>query len=97
MSLFVVASGCMHMDFSVNVFDIRRPYVPQATFDDQKDATSGMAWRDKDGEELITASKVNDNNAKKKGVNSYWGHPEMSYISGWRPVHALPQARSSPR
>lgn len=45
------------MDYHINVFDIRRPFVPQVTFHDQSDSTSAIAWRDKEGMELLSASK----------------------------------------
>ncbi len=52
-----LASACLHKDFSIGVFDVRRPCVPRATFEDQRDGTCDMAWLDLEGRELLSASR----------------------------------------
>jgi len=43
------------MDFTVNLWDIRRPFVPMAAWEDQRDATTGIVWRDENA--IIAACK----------------------------------------
>ncbi|CAH0389675.1 unnamed protein product [Bemisia tabaci] len=40
-----IASCALVVDCSINVWDIRRPYVPFASFDQHKDVATGIAWR----------------------------------------------------
>ncbi|CAL4138926.1 unnamed protein product, partial [Meganyctiphanes norvegica] len=40
-----IASSAIVMDCSINVWDIRRPYIPLATFNEHKKLTTGIAWR----------------------------------------------------
>ncbi|KAI5710265.1 hypothetical protein M8J75_007112 [Diaphorina citri] len=42
---FHLASCSLVVDSSVNVWDIRRPYIPLASFTEHKDVVSGLAWR----------------------------------------------------
>lgn len=40
-----IASSALVMDCNVNVWDIRRPYIPFASFDHHKDVATGVVWR----------------------------------------------------
>lgn len=40
-----IASCALVVDCSINVWDIRRPYIPFASFNEHKDIASGVAWR----------------------------------------------------
>ena len=40
--LFFVFSCALLLDFNIHVWDIRRPYIPSASFPDHKDVTTGM-------------------------------------------------------
>lgn len=40
-----IASSSLVVDFTVNVWDVRRPYVPFASFCEHKDVATGFAWR----------------------------------------------------
>lgn len=41
---FQIASSSLVVDFSVSVWDIRRPYIPYALFTEHKDVTRGFVW-----------------------------------------------------
>lgn len=55
---FYIASSSLVVDFNVNVWDIRRPYMSYAVFAEHKDVTTGFAWRG-DPRSLISAGKDN--------------------------------------
>ncbi|KAE8744591.1 hypothetical protein FOCC_FOCC008720 [Frankliniella occidentalis] len=40
-----IASCALVVDSSINVWDIRRPYIPFASFKEHKDVATGLAWR----------------------------------------------------
>lgn len=40
-----IASCALVVDCSVNIWDVRRPYIPFAAFNEHKDIASGIAWR----------------------------------------------------
>lgn len=42
---FHIASVALVVDCSVNVWDVRRPYIPFAAFNEHKDVATGIAWR----------------------------------------------------
>ncbi|XP_052255836.1 GATOR complex protein WDR24-like isoform X2 [Dreissena polymorpha] len=52
-----IASCSLLIDFNINIWDIRRPYVPFATFDMHKDATTSMMFKNKDPHVMLSASK----------------------------------------
>ncbi|XP_052812838.1 GATOR complex protein WDR24-like isoform X1 [Mya arenaria] len=54
---FHIASCSLLVDCSINIWDIRRPYVPFATFDDHKDVTSSLLFKNKDPHVMISGSK----------------------------------------
>ncbi|XP_023244800.1 GATOR complex protein WDR24-like [Centruroides sculpturatus] len=53
---FNIASSSLLLDFDVNVWDIRRPYIPFAAFSEHKDVTTGFVWR-QDPQILLSTSK----------------------------------------
>ncbi|KAF5296732.1 hypothetical protein FQR65_LT10168 [Abscondita terminalis] len=40
-----IASCALVVDCSINVWDIRRPYIPFAAFNEHKDVATGVVWR----------------------------------------------------
>ncbi|KAF7994348.1 hypothetical protein HCN44_003820 [Aphidius gifuensis] len=40
-----IASCALVVDCSINVWDIRRPFIPFASFNEHKDVPTGVAWR----------------------------------------------------
>lgn len=40
-----IASCALVIDCTINIWDIRRPYIPFAAFNEHKDIASGVAWR----------------------------------------------------
>ncbi|XP_078610021.1 GATOR2 complex protein WDR24-like [Branchiostoma floridae x Branchiostoma japonicum] len=40
-----IASCSLLVDFSINIWDIRRPYIPFAAFEEHRDVTTGITWR----------------------------------------------------
>ncbi|XP_036366644.1 GATOR complex protein WDR24-like [Octopus sinensis] len=42
---YLIASSSLLVDFAVNIWDIRRPYIPLAAFNRHKDVASGIQWR----------------------------------------------------
>ncbi|XP_074036380.1 WD repeat domain 24 isoform X2 [Leptinotarsa decemlineata] len=40
-----IASCALVIDCSINVWDVRRPYIPFASFNEHRDTASGIAWR----------------------------------------------------
>lgn len=51
-----IASVALVVDCTVNVWDIRRPYIPYAAFTQHKDVATGIAWRG-DPNVLLTTSR----------------------------------------
>ena len=52
-----IASCALVIDSSIHVWDIRRPYIPLASFNDHKDITTAIVWRGSP-DILLSASKV---------------------------------------
>lgn len=40
-----IASCALVIDCSINIWDVRRPYIPFAAFNEHRDIASGVAWR----------------------------------------------------
>ncbi|KAJ8939609.1 hypothetical protein NQ318_012332 [Aromia moschata] len=40
-----IASCALVIDCSINIWDVRRPYIPFASFNEHRDIASGVAWR----------------------------------------------------
>ncbi|XP_046677727.1 GATOR complex protein WDR24 isoform X2 [Homalodisca vitripennis] len=53
---FHLASVALVVDCSVNIWDVRRPYIPFASFNEHKDIATGIAWRG-DPHLLLTTSR----------------------------------------
>lgn len=45
------------VDYSVHVWDIRRPYIPFASFNEHTNVTTGIAWQGSDSHCLLSISK----------------------------------------
>ncbi|XP_077864597.1 GATOR2 complex protein WDR24 [Saccoglossus kowalevskii] len=53
---FHISSCSLVIDHTINVWDIRRPYIPFATFEEHKDVATGVVWRH-DPHIFLSASK----------------------------------------
>lgn len=51
-----IASSALLWDCSINVWDIRRPYIPLAAFSEHKNLTTGICWRS-DPNSLLSVGK----------------------------------------
>ncbi|XP_066945306.1 GATOR2 complex protein WDR24 isoform X1 [Macrobrachium rosenbergii] len=51
-----IASSSLLLDCSINVWDIRRPYIPLAAFNEHKNLPTGIAWR-ADPNSLLSVGK----------------------------------------
>ena len=60
LSHLICISAALALDFAINIWDIRRPYVPHASFLEHKDVTTGIAWRG-DLDTLLSTSRVRIN------------------------------------
>uniref|UniRef100_A0A3Q2SPK9 GATOR2 complex protein WDR24 n=1 Tax=Fundulus heteroclitus TaxID=8078 RepID=A0A3Q2SPK9_FUNHE len=55
---FHLATCSMMVDHNIYVWDIRRPFIPFATFEEHKDVTTGIVWRHQhDPHYLLSGSK----------------------------------------
>ncbi|XP_031417191.1 GATOR complex protein WDR24 [Clupea harengus] len=53
-----LATCSMMVDHNIYVWDVRRPYIPFATFEEHKDVTTGIVWRHQhDPQVLLSGSK----------------------------------------
>lgn len=52
-----IASCALVVDCSINVWDIRRPYIPFASFNEHKDIPTGVAWRGS-SQSFLSTSRV---------------------------------------
>ncbi|KHJ40495.1 WD domain, G-beta repeat protein [Trichuris suis] len=51
-----IASGSLVLDFSIHVWDVRRPYVPFVSFEGHTGAVTGICWK-QDPHKLITSGR----------------------------------------
>ncbi|XP_046560115.1 GATOR complex protein WDR24-like [Haliotis rubra] len=51
-----LASCSLLLDHDVNIWNLHRPYIPFASFDEHKDVTTGIVWRD-DNHFFLSCSK----------------------------------------
>lgn len=51
-------SSSIALDMAVNIWDIRRPHVPNTLFDKHQDATAGIQWKGNDPNVLLSLAKV---------------------------------------
>ncbi|XP_031570799.1 GATOR complex protein WDR24-like [Actinia tenebrosa] len=42
---YQIASVSLLVDFDIHIWDMRRPYIPYATFNEHKDTPTGIMWR----------------------------------------------------
>ncbi|XP_055857530.1 GATOR complex protein WDR24 isoform X1 [Episyrphus balteatus] len=52
-----IASCALVVDYSIHIWDIRRPYIPFASFNDHTNVTTGIAWKGNDSHILLSTSK----------------------------------------
>ncbi|KAL9893205.1 GATOR complex protein WDR24 [Glossina fuscipes] len=52
-----IASCALVVDYSIHVWDIRRPFIPFASFNDHTNVTTGIAWKGNDSHCLLSTSK----------------------------------------
>lgn len=53
-----IASCALVVDCSINIWDVRRPYIPFAAFNEHKDIPSGVAWKE-DPHTFLSTGRVN--------------------------------------
>ncbi|KAL4003671.1 WD domain G-beta repeat family protein [Acanthocheilonema viteae] len=54
---YQVASCSVVSDINIHVWDIRRPFLPFASFDEHRDICSDLAWKEDDSEIFLSAGK----------------------------------------
>ncbi|XP_064614643.1 LOW QUALITY PROTEIN: GATOR2 complex protein WDR24-like [Liolophura sinensis] len=54
-----IASCSLQLDFNINIWDIRRPYIPFAAFTEHKDAAKGLAWKHQDPHVFLSCGRDN--------------------------------------
>lgn len=52
-----IASCALVVDYSIYIWDVRRPYIPYASFNEHTNVTTGIGWKGSDPHVLISASK----------------------------------------
>uniref|UniRef100_A0A1I8MUE5 GATOR2 complex protein WDR24 n=1 Tax=Musca domestica TaxID=7370 RepID=A0A1I8MUE5_MUSDO len=52
-----IASCALVVDYSIHIWDIRRPFIPFASFNDHTNVTTGIVWKGTDTNCLISTSK----------------------------------------
>ncbi|XP_037945419.1 GATOR complex protein WDR24 [Teleopsis dalmanni] len=55
--IYHIASCALVVDYSIHVWDIRRPYIPFASFNEHTNVTTGIAWKGGDSHCLLSTSK----------------------------------------
>lgn len=55
--MFHIASCALVVDYSVYIWDVRRPYVPYASFNEHTNVTTGISFKGTDPHVLISTSK----------------------------------------
>eukprot|EP00117_Sycon_ciliatum_P006615 scpid23107/ scgid10081/ WD repeat-containing protein 24 len=55
---YELASCALLLDFNIHVWDIRRPYIPFASFQEHKDVATGIVWQ-KEASYLVSGAKDN--------------------------------------
>ncbi|XP_069111272.1 GATOR2 complex protein WDR24-like [Argopecten irradians] len=54
---FHIASSSLLVDFSINIWNIQRPYIPFASFEEHKDVTTDIVWKKEDPHMFYSCSK----------------------------------------
>lgn len=57
MRKYQLASTALVVDWNVNIWDLKRPYIPFACFTGHKDIVSDIAWRS-DPKTILSTSRV---------------------------------------
>lgn len=52
-----IASCSLVVDYSIYIWDVRRPYIPYASFNEHTNVTTGIAFKGNDPHVLMSASK----------------------------------------
>lgn len=55
--MYNIASASLVADYSIYVWDLRRPYLPYIAFDDHTNVVTGIAWKGDDPGVLLSSSK----------------------------------------
>lgn len=54
---FHIASSALVVDYSVHVWDVRRPFIPYASFNEHTNVTTGIVFKSNDSNILLSTSK----------------------------------------
>lgn len=52
-----IASSALVMDYSIYIWDVRRPYIPYVSFNEHTNVTTGIAFKGNDPHTLLSTSK----------------------------------------
>lgn len=52
-----IASSSLVMDNSIHIWDVRRPYIPFASFNEHTNVTTDIEWRGSDSNSILSTSK----------------------------------------
>lgn len=52
-----IASCALVVDYSIHVWDIRRPFIPFASFNEHTNITTDIGWKGNDGQYLLSTGK----------------------------------------
>ncbi|VDN03974.1 unnamed protein product [Thelazia callipaeda] len=74
---YQVASCSVVNDISIHIWDVRRPFLPYASFDEHRDICSDLAWKNDDSEVFLSAGK--DGLLVMHFVEN--GHRPMNHVS----------------
>lgn len=55
--MYHIASCALVVDYSIYIWDIRRPYIPYASFNEHSNVTTGIGWKGNDPHVLLSTSK----------------------------------------
>ena len=55
--MYHIASCALVVDYSIYIWDVRRPYIPFASFNDHTNVTTGIGWKGTDSNILLSTSK----------------------------------------
>lgn len=52
-----IASCSLVVDYSIHIWDVRRPYIPFASFNEHSNVTTDISWKGSDPHTLLSTSK----------------------------------------
>ncbi|XP_055695511.1 GATOR complex protein WDR24 [Lutzomyia longipalpis] len=55
--MYHIASCALVVDYSIYIWDVRRPYIPYASFNEHTNVTTGIGWKGSDPYVLLSTSK----------------------------------------